>query len=152
MTAADSKDVVLERHLAAPIDLVWSMWTEPEHFAAWYGPAGARIPSAELDVRVGGARRVTMAMDTPDGPMEMQFVGEFVEIDAPFRLVYTEAVAGPDGSPSSPMTRVIVELSPYGNGTALTLTHEGVPADSPGATGWNMALDTLETHAANASA
>lgn len=146
MTAPDSKDVVLERHLAAPIDVVWSMWTDPEHFRAWYGPAGARIPSADLDVRVGGARRVTMAMETPDGTMEMQFVGEFVEIDAPNRLVYTESVAGPDGSPASPPTRVIVELSPDGDGTALTLTHEGVPADSPGATGWTMALDALQDY------
>lgn len=150
MTGNDTQDVVIERHLAAPVDLVWSMWTDPEHFKAWYGPAGATIPAAELDVHVGGSRRVTMAMDTPDGPMEMRFVGEYVEIDAPNRLVYTEAMAGPDGAPSSPTTRVIVELSEAGDGTALKLTHEGVPADSPGATGWNMALDALESYASAA--
>ena len=28
------------------------------------------------------------------------------------------------------------------------LTHAGIPADSPGAMGWNMALDKLVTHLA----
>ena len=30
----------------------------------------------------------------------------------------------------------------------MVMTHAGVPADSPGAAGWNMALDKLETYVA----
>jgi uncharacterized protein YndB with AHSA1/START domain len=41
---------VIERSFDAPVDWVWRMWTDPEHFRAWYGPTGATIPVAELDV------------------------------------------------------------------------------------------------------
>jgi len=30
----------------------------------------------------------------------------------------------------------------------MVMTHAGIPADSPGAMGWNMALDKLESHLA----
>ena len=56
--------VVIERTLNAPVALVWKLWTEPEHFQAWYGPTGATIPVAKMDVRVGGSRLVgTMAFE-----------------------------------------------------------------------------------------
>ncbi len=151
--------VVIERELDAPIDLVWRMWTDADHFAAWYGPAGATVSVSRMEVEVGGSRLVAMSMQTPDGPMEMWFVGEYLEIVEPERLVYTEAMADaegnvrsaadmgmPDGHPT--FTEVTVELAAADGGTRLTLTHAGVPADSPGAMGWNMALDKLVAHLA----
>ena len=65
--------VVIERHFDAPVELVWKMWTESEHFAAWYGPTGATIPVAKMNVWVGGSRHICMAMETPNGPMQMWF-------------------------------------------------------------------------------
>jgi len=41
---SDSQSVVIERTFHATLDLVWDMWTQAEHFAAWYGPMGASIP------------------------------------------------------------------------------------------------------------
>lgn len=38
-----SGNVVIERTFDAPPELVWQMWTDPEHFKAWYGPMGASI-------------------------------------------------------------------------------------------------------------
>jgi hypothetical protein len=35
-----------------------------------------------------------------------------------------------------------------GGGTKMVMTHAGVPSDSPGATGWTMALDKLAAHLA----
>jgi uncharacterized protein YndB with AHSA1/START domain len=150
-----SQSVVIERMLDAAPDLVWRMWTVPDHFAAWYGPSGASITVAEMDVSVGGRRHVCMTMETPNGTMQMWFVGEHLVLDEPHRLVYTESISDevgnivepssmgmPDGHPT--ITEVSVDLSPRGDGTRLVLTHAGVPADSPGATGWNMALDQLE--------
>ncbi len=146
----DTTDSVrLERTYDASADLVWRMWTEPEHFAAWYGPMGASIPIAEMDVSVGGRRFVSMAMTTPDGTeMQMFFVGEFVEITPTTKLVYTESMADADGAAQSPATEVTVTLQADGDRTHLTLVHAGVPADSPGAMGWNMALDKLTDHLA----
>jgi uncharacterized protein YndB with AHSA1/START domain len=55
----DPQDAVsIERSFDAPVDLIWRMWTDADHFAAWYGPDGATIPVAKMDVRVGGSRLV----------------------------------------------------------------------------------------------
>ncbi|ANH36549.1 hypothetical protein I601_0095 [Nocardioides dokdonensis FR1436] len=137
----DTEDLRIERTLDAPIELVWAMWTETEHFAGWYGPTGATIPRAEMDVRVGGRRRIDMEVETPGGPMTMAFVGEYHEVDAPTRLVYSESMADGAGAPGE--TSVVVELTGLGDRTRMVLTHVGVAPDSPGAQGWAMALDKL---------
>lgn len=158
MTDDDSQDaVVIERSFDAPADVLWRMWTDPEHFAAWYGPTGATIPVAKLDVRAGGQRLVGMEMQTPSGAMQMWFTGEFVDVVENRRLVYTESMADedgnvktaadmgmPEGHPTT--TEVRVELSEADGRTTMVMTHAGVPADSPGAAGWNMAFDKLESH------
>ena len=151
----DTKDVQIERTFDAPIDLIWAMWTEAEHFANWYGPMGAKIPKADMDVQVGGRRHIAMEMQTPGGLMRMYFVGEYREIAPMTRLVYTECMADADGGTmtaeqmgmpeSTPMeTSVVVELEDLGVRTKMTLTHVGVPADSPGGQGWAMAIDKME--------
>ncbi len=155
MTATQS--VNLERVLDAPIDLVWQMWTDAGHFAAWYGPTGATVPTVEMDVRVGGRRHFCIEMQTPDGARQMWFVGEYRVIEEPTRLVYTESMSDPDGNVVSPeamgmpgghpeVTEVTVELADVDGRTRMVMTHAGIPADSPGAMGWNMALDKLEAH------
>lgn len=155
----DTKDVQIERTFDAPIDLIWAMWTEAEHFANWYGPIGANIPTADMDVQVGGRRRIAMAMDTPHGPMHMFFVGEYLEVDPKTRLVYTESMADADGNamtaeqmgmPAGTPTKtsIIVELEDLGARTRMILSHIGVPADSPGAQGWAMAIEKMEARVA----
>jgi uncharacterized protein YndB with AHSA1/START domain len=153
-----SKDaVVIERRFDAPVDLIWRMWTDPEHFKAWYGPHGASIPVAKMDVRVGGTRVVCMEIQTPNGPMQMWFTGEYREVVHNERLVYTESMSDENGTVVSPAdigmpaghpatTEVRVELEDVGGRTKMVMTHAGIPADSPGSAGWAMALDKLATH------
>lgn len=154
MTTTETPSVRIERSFAAPVETVWRMWTDPDHFRRWYGPDGARVPVAEWDLEVGARRFVAMEMDTPDGPMTMRFVGEFLEISEPTALRYTEAMADESGQPltaeqmgmpaGTPMsTEVVVQLTSTPAGTDLVLTHVGVPADSGGAAGWAMALEKL---------
>ena len=158
MTEHDAPDaVVIERSFDAPVELIWRMWTEPEHFRAWYGPGGAAVPVATLDVRVGGRRLVGMEIAGADGPRRMWFTGEYREVVKNRRLVYTEALADehgnalspaelgmPDGYPTT--TQVIVELEDLGGRTRMVMTHVGIPEGSPGAAGWAMALDRLAVH------
>ena len=144
--------VVIERTFDAPVELMWQMWTDPEHFKAWYGPDGATIPVAKMDVRVGGTRLVGMEMRSPDGPLQMWFTGEYREVVENARLVYTESISDEDGNAASPpgvadghpmITEVRVEFENVAGRTKIVLTHAGIPADSPGAAGWVMALDKL---------
>jgi len=151
----DSQDaVVIERDFDAPVEMVWKMWTDPEHFKAWYGPDGAAIPVAQLDLRVGGIRRVCMQVQTPNGAGRMWFTGEHREIIEPVRLVYTESMTDEHGNALSPAhagmpeghpatTEVRVELEDLGGRTRMVMTHVGIPADSPGAAGWTMAINKL---------
>jgi uncharacterized protein YndB with AHSA1/START domain len=151
--------VVIERSFDAPVELVWQMWTVPEHFRAWYGPDGATIPTARMDVRVGGRRLVCVEMQSPGGPMQMWFTGEYREVVENVRLVYTEAMSDEDGNVSSPAdtgmpaghpttTEVRVELEDVDGRTKMVMTHAGIPGDSPGAAGWAMALDKLAARVA----
>ena len=151
--------VVIERSFDAPVGLIWKMWTDPDHFKAWYGPQGAAIPVAKLDVRVGGRRLVCMEMTTPNGLMRMWFTGEHLVVTKPVRLVYTESMSDENGNVQSPSvmglpeghpatTEVRVELQETDDRTKMILTHVGIPGDSPGAMGWNMAFDKLATYVA----
>jgi len=160
MTDNASADAVeIERMVDAPLALVWQMWTDPEHFKAWYGPDGATIPVAKMDVRVGGTRLVCMEVQTPNGPVRMWFTGEYREVIENERLVYTESISDENGQVSSPSdmgmpeghprtTEVRVELTGIGSRTKMVLTHVGIPHDSPGAAGWAMALDKLAAYLA----
>ena len=142
--------VVIERTFDAPVEVIWQMWTMPEHFRSWFGPTGATIPVAKMDVRVGGARTHCMEMQTPDGPMQMWFAGEFLDVVENECLVYTEAVADEHGRPiddggpgEHAVTEERVELASIDGGTRMVMTHVGIPAGSPGEAGWNMAVDKL---------
>jgi uncharacterized protein YndB with AHSA1/START domain len=154
--------LVLERSFDAPVQIVWRMWTDPAHFSAWYGPDGATIQVLEMDVRVGGSRLVGMEMQTPNGRMRMWFTGEYRHVVEHELLVYTEAMCDENGNVLSAedagmpqahptTTEVRVELVADGKRTTMVLTHAGIPAGSPGAAGWAMALDKLALHVGSAS-
>jgi uncharacterized protein YndB with AHSA1/START domain len=158
MDARSSKHaVVIEHRFDAPVELIWQMWTDPDHFRVWYGPEGASIPTAKMDVRVGGSRLVCMEVQTPNGPMQMWFVGEYLDVVENQRLVYTESMSDENGVVKSPAdmgmpeghpttTEVRVEMDAVGDGTRMVLTHTGIPEDSPGAAGWRMAIGKLTNY------
>ena len=149
--------VVIERSFDAPVHLIWQMWTDPEHFAAWFGPDGAAVAVTMMDVRVGGTRLLSMRMQTPGGPMQMWFAGEYREVVENERLVYTEFMSHEIGNVLAPSdlgmpaghpktTEVRVELEAVGGRTRMLLTHAGIAAGSPGAAGWAMAFAKLGAH------
>jgi uncharacterized protein YndB with AHSA1/START domain len=146
--------VTIERTFPAPPETIWTLWTLPEHFASWYGPDGSTVSVAEMDVRVGGTRRLCMEVKTPQGPRRMWFTGTYLEVAVNQLLVYTDAMTDQDGNVIAPeqlgmpaghpaVTEVRVELEPVSGGTRMVLTHVGIPEGSPGAVGWAMALDKL---------
>jgi len=147
--------IVIERIFDAPVDLIWQMWTDPEHFKKWYGPRGFTVPVAEMDMRVGGKRLVCMA--SPDGRMKMWTTGEYTEIVLNERLIYTESPSDKDGNAVSPSamgmpegypatTEITVLLENLDGRTKMVMTHAGVPASSGAGGGWEQAFDKLAEH------
>ncbi|MEM8878042.1 MAG: SRPBCC domain-containing protein [Pseudomonadota bacterium] len=146
--------VKITRTFDAPIELVWDMWTNPDLFRTWYGPNGMSVPTVEMDLVVGGTRKVCMEMTSPERTMRMWFIGVYKEIVRPSRLVYTESMCDADGVIISPqsmgmpdghpdITEVIVDLSESDGRTLMTMVHIGVPEGSAGEGGWTQAFDKL---------
>ena len=83
---ADEYGITVTRVFDAPRERVWREWTEPERFADWFG-GSAEVPlaSVSMDVRPGGAWRLTMLA----GGGEIAWHGEYREVVEPGRLVLT---------------------------------------------------------------
>ena len=151
-TVSKEDAVVIERIFDVAVDVIWQMWTQPEHFKNWYGPKGFTIPVADMDLRVGGRRLICMA--SPDGSMKMWTTGEYTEIVPNERLSYTESPSDENGNVVSPsamgmpdgypmMTEVKILLEGLGRRTKMVMTHVGIPADSGANAGWEQAFDKL---------
>ena len=118
--------LVVRRMLKAPLELAFEAWTSAEHIQQWMRPEpGMTIPFATMDLRVGGKFRIQMKMENGEF---FTAAGEFREVTAPTRLVYTwdwekdgsgEEFGEVEGKP----TLVTVEFAKRGDQTELVLTH-----------------------------
>jgi uncharacterized protein YndB with AHSA1/START domain len=81
--------ITVTRVFDAPRERVWKEWTEPDRFADWFGGTESEVPlsTVEMDVRPGGTWKATMY--TGPGRHEILWKGEYREVDAPERLVFT---------------------------------------------------------------
>jgi uncharacterized protein YndB with AHSA1/START domain len=85
----------LTRVFDSPRALVWQAWTDPKMMAQWFGPRGFTSSVPQLDARAGGALRIVM--HGPDGN-DYPCAGEFREVKAPERLVFTNNAVDADGN------------------------------------------------------
>jgi uncharacterized protein YndB with AHSA1/START domain len=84
---ADDATLIVRRMLNALPARAFEAWTSPKHIQQWMRPEpGMVVPRARMDLRVGGKFRIQMK--NPDGEF-FTAVGEFREVKAPERLVYT---------------------------------------------------------------
>ena len=92
------REVVIRRTFDGPARFVFAAWTTPELIMKWWTPKsfGITFISCEADVRPGGTYRFVMGHPSFDQPMA--FVGRYLEVDPPRRLVWTNEEGGEDGS------------------------------------------------------
>ena len=81
------RELILTRIFNAPRELLWQVWTEPDHVAQWWGPKGFTTRVTALDFRPGGEWRYVMV--GPDGT-EYPAKGVFREIVLLERIVSTD--------------------------------------------------------------
>ncbi len=108
------RELVIKRVLDAPRELVFAVWTDPEHVAQWWGPNGFSTTIQEMDVRPDGIWR--LVMHGPDGTDYKNKI-VFLEVVKPERLVYKHE---PEKG-SEPVTfETTVTFADRGNKTELT--------------------------------
>lgn len=64
-TETTNRGIRVTKALPATIDVVWKVWTTPEHIAHWWGPTGFTNTIHKMDVTANGEWRLTM--HGPDG-------------------------------------------------------------------------------------
>jgi uncharacterized protein YndB with AHSA1/START domain len=79
------REIRMMRIFDAPRELVFQMWTDPNHIIQWWGPNGFTTTIHEMDLRPGGDWR--FIMHGPDGT-DYQNENVFREIAKPRRLVF----------------------------------------------------------------
>ena len=133
---AEKTSLEREVAIAASPETVWEFLVDPQKATRWMGQEWS------FDVRPGGAYQC----DVIPGHTAR---GEFVEIDAPRRLVFTWGwEPGEDGpNPVPPGSSTIeIELVPDGDGTRLRFTHRDLPSDEAAEShghGWDHYLERL---------
>lgn len=109
-------DLVLEREIDVPPELVWTAWTTPEHLMQWFAPKPYETTSCEIDLRPGGKFRTVMR--SPEGEEMDGGVGCYLEVEPNRRLSWSSAL-GPGFRPVEsdfPFTAILT-LEPTATGT-----------------------------------
>jgi uncharacterized protein YndB with AHSA1/START domain len=144
------REVVIKRVLSAPRELVFKVWTDPEHLARWWGPHGFTNPRCETDARPGG--QIPIDMRGPDGTV-YPMAGEFKEVTPPERLVFTSSALDADGQPLFENLN-IVTFDDEGGKTAVTVRARAVTWTAVGVQylkgmemGWAQTIERFAAYA-----
>jgi uncharacterized protein YndB with AHSA1/START domain len=146
--AQDDRVLVIERTFDAPRALVWRVFTDPQHMAAWMGPREYPSVFHEADVRPGGTWRGRLR--AANGSRELGQGGEYREVREPERLAFTFYWDQEDGS-RGPETLVEIDFAERGGKTLMTF-RQGVfntrsNRDGHGH-GWTSTFDRLAEYLA----
>jgi uncharacterized protein YndB with AHSA1/START domain len=158
-------DLLLERLVDVPVDLVWKAWTDPEHLKAWFAPKPFETVECEIDLRPGGVFRTVMR--APDGTVFPDDTGGcYLEVEAPHRLVWTSAL-GPgyrprpipdEPTPGDLQFTAELTFEPVGDSTRYSVRAIHATSDAAQAHeemgfsgGWSTALDQLVEHMTTAA-
>ena len=146
--ADDPRDLVLTRLIPVPRRALWRAWTEPELLKRWFAPKPYTTPTAELDVRPGGASRIVMR--SPEG-QDLPNPGVYLEVVPDERLVVTDAYTSAWVPSPKPFLTVILTFADEAGGTRYTArarhwtmedraAHEAMGFHQ----GWGQCADQLE--------
>ncbi len=118
LSPVSERGLTITKLLNAPVELVWEVWTKPEHIKNWWGPDGFYNTIFEMDVRPGGTWE--FVMHGPDGT-NYKNKSVFREITRHKKIVYEHV--------SAPKFIATVEFEEQEKKTLLT---------------WNMLFETTE--------
>lgn len=144
-------DLVLQRDLNAPREVIWRCWTTPEHLVNWFVPKPHKVTACHLDVRPGGACNTTFDVD---GNI-MENRGVYLEVVPNERLVFTDTYTEGWKPAAEPFMTAILTFEDLGGGrtryTAVarhrTAENAKTHADMGFQDGWGTVATQLEAYA-----
>lgn len=165
-TGSGKKKFFINRSFEAPIETLFDMWTNPEHFSKWLPPTGSTMEFIHCDIRPGGKSFYKMS---GGGGMTMYGRAQYLKVEKPNQIVYTqqfcdseERIARHPMAPTWPETmlttvllteegpnetRVTVSWEPTGTTTAEEL-ETFLKARGGMTQGWTGTFDKLEGYLA----
>jgi uncharacterized protein YndB with AHSA1/START domain len=140
---ARTEPIVHERQIDASPETVFAFFTDPEKLTRWL------CTEATVDPRAGG---VCHQIHIGDDGQRYSMRGEFVEVSAPARVVFTWGFENENMETRPGSTTVEVTLEPRDGGTLLRLVHRDLPESDRGDhdAGWATMLDRLASAVAGA--
>lgn len=143
-------DLILERMVDLPPEVIWRAWTQPVHMVKWFTPAPWKTISAKVDLRPGG--QFHAMMESPEGE-KFPCNGCYLEVIENRKLVWTDTLDADFRPSQKPFFTCVLTLEPHGNGTKYTAIamhkdeatkkqHEQMGFHE----GWGKALDQLIQH------
>jgi uncharacterized protein YndB with AHSA1/START domain len=165
--ATGKEKFVINRTFESPINLMFEMWSNPEHLSQWLAPTGFSMKFYRSEIKTGGS---TFYMMTNGSNVTMYGRIKYLEISKPNKMVYSQqfvdekenisrhpfaptwpetmltTVTFTEESPTS--TRITVEWETYGEVTSEELA--AFVKEKPGMTvGWTGSFDKLESYIEN---
>ncbi|HEY9049349.1 MAG TPA: SRPBCC family protein [Ohtaekwangia sp.] len=137
METSVKTEITVEAMVKAPVEKVWTYWTEPTHITKWcQASEDWHVPYADNDVKTGGKFRTTMA--AKDGSMSFDFDGIYTNVQKHKELAYDIA----DGR------KVKITFTSQGNETKVTeiFEAEGTNPIEMQRGGWQAILDNFKRY------
>lgn len=133
----ETKAITVEATVNAPVEKVWTSWTEPAHIMKWnQASEDWHSPASVNDLRVGGSFTTTMA--ARDGSFSFDFSGTYDAVIEHELIEYTMS----DGR------KVRVVFSGNGDTTRVTETFDPETENSIELqqAGWQAILDSFKRY------
>ena len=152
MTTTTTPQLALSRIFEAPRALVYQAFTDPEQFAAWWGPIGNSLPRDEMefDVRPGGHQRWAEVFPAqPGSRVDVRFdLAQVVDGELLDGILGVTGLLPGGFEPFE--TRFRFEFHDEPDGRTRLEVRQWLPAHVTGATeeGWRQSFAALDAHLA----
>lgn len=115
-TIIEDNKVKYKKYFDVPVDLLFEVWSKPEHLLEWWGPDGFTLTIKSLNFSNGGIWE--FVMHGPDGQDYNNKI-QFIEIQKPNYILYKHIGDGEGEVDVDFESRIIFEKS--GDGTIFTM-------------------------------
>ena len=106
---------------AAPVEQVWSVWSDPRKLERWWGPPTYPATVVEHDLSPGGG--VSYFMTGPAGERHGGW-WRVLEVEAPYRLEFEDGFANEAGEPNPDMPTTVTRVSLRADDEGTTMAIE----------------------------